>query len=58
LLTSTVTTPSFELDIIPPPALREMVQAAIRRHVGDDEIEAAARCAHRQAAEIRGKLGL
>jgi hypothetical protein len=50
--------PSFELDIIPPPTLREMVEAAILRHIGADEIEAAERRASRQAGEIRRRLGL
>jgi hypothetical protein len=50
--------PSFELDIIPPSTLREMVRDAIRRHMSDDEIEAAARQAESEANEIRSKLAL
>jgi hypothetical protein len=36
----------------------ELRDAAIRRHITDDEIEASARGARRQSAEIRRKLGL
>jgi hypothetical protein len=48
--------PSFELDIIPPPTLREMVERAIRRHIDDDEIEAGARQAELETGAIREKL--
>jgi hypothetical protein len=50
--------PSFELDIIPPPVLRQIVQDAIRRHISDAEIEAGNRRARRQARDITRTLGL
>jgi hypothetical protein len=45
------------LDAIPPDELLQIVRDAICRHIDDDEIEAAARKAKKQAASIHKKLG-
>jgi hypothetical protein len=48
--------PSFELDILPPPVLRGMVEEAIHRHIDDDEIKELVRLAQWDVAEVRRKL--
>jgi hypothetical protein len=50
--------PSFELDIIQPLMLRQMVRDAIERHISVGEVEEAARLAAEQADAIRVALGI